>query len=157
MIIGLMSDSHDNVPLVKAAVKAFRERSVQAILHAGDIVSPFTARELLAAGAPVYAVFGNNDGEKKHLPEILEHIRESPYRFELAGRIFLLAHDRDAVPQSEIDSADVFVFGHTHLYHLDSGPPLVINPGEAGGWLTGRSTAAVLDTETLEVGKIELG
>jgi hypothetical protein len=32
-----------------------------------------------------------------------------------------------------------------------------INPGEAGGWLTGRATCVVIDTETLEADVIELG
>ena len=156
MKIGLISDSHDNVPLVKAAARIFSERAVEAILHAGDIVSPFTAKELLAAGIPVYAVYGNNDGEKKHLPEVLEHIYPGPHAFELGGRKFLLVHDRDSVTQDRFASADVFVYGHTHLYHVDTGPPLAVNPGEAGGWLTDRPTVAILDTETLDVEKIEL-
>jgi hypothetical protein len=36
------------------------------------------------------------------------------------------------------------------------GEPAKINPGEAGGWLTGRATCAVLDLGTLEAELCEI-
>jgi predicted phosphodiesterase len=56
----------------------------------------------------------------------------------------------------EANSADVIIYGHTHEVDIRIGPPLVINPGEAGGWLKGKSTIAILDTKTMEVELIEL-
>ncbi|MBS3813049.1 metallophosphoesterase family protein, partial [Candidatus Bipolaricaulota bacterium] len=46
---------------------------------------------------------------------------------------------------------DVIVYGHTHKIDVQQGKPLVINPGEAGGWLTGRSTVAILDLKETSV------
>lgn len=52
---------------------------------------------------------------------------------------------------------DVVVHGHDHTAKIAKvGSTLVINPGEAGGWLYGKSTIAVLDTEKLAAEIIEL-
>ena len=100
MKVGIISDSHDNLPLIRAALCAFADAGAEAIVHAGDIISPFAARELgyynTGAGLPLYAVYGNNDGEKKELPAILEGIRPGPRKFTLGAKRFLLVHDRGA-------------------------------------------------------------
>jgi len=44
--VGIMSDSHDNMPAIRAGVEFFNERKVDLVIHAGDLVSPFTAREI---------------------------------------------------------------------------------------------------------------
>ena len=51
---------------------------------------------------------------------------------------------------------DIIVYGHTHKLDVRGGETLVVNPGECGGWLTGRCTVAVLDTEYMEVEVREL-
>lgn len=156
MKVGIISDSHDNLPLIRAALRAFADAGAEAIIHAGDIISPFAAKELLGAGLPLYAVYGNNDGEKKELPAILEGIRPGHRKFTLDAKRFLLVHDRGALSPGDLEGADILVYGHTHGYRVEPGPPLAVNPGESGGWLTGTPTAAVLDTETMEVSKVLL-
>ncbi len=61
MLIGLIADSHDHVPHINQAVKIFKERKVEVVLHAGDFCSPFTVPPF--EGLPLKAVFGNNDGD----------------------------------------------------------------------------------------------
>jgi hypothetical protein len=47
----------------------------------------------------------------------------------------------------ERESFDVVVHGHTHLAGVHKkGRMLVVNPGEACGYLTGKSTISLLDT-----------
>lgn len=70
MRIGLIADTHDNVPMVEKAVALFNREGVSAVFHAGDYVSPFSVKTLM------------------------------------------------------------------------------VNPGECGGWLRGRSTVAIADLET---------
>jgi uncharacterized protein len=41
-LIGLISDSHDNLNAIRKAVEFFNRKEVKAVLHAGDLVSPFT-------------------------------------------------------------------------------------------------------------------
>jgi predicted phosphodiesterase len=43
------------------------------------------------------------------------------------------------------------VYGHTHKPDVrKNNGVLVVNPGETGGWLTGKSTVALLDPVSLE-------
>jgi len=156
MIVGIVSDTHDYVTRIRDAVEAFAGLSANAIIHAGDIVSPFALNELLKANIPVHIVFGNNDGDRNHLSSIFPAIQTPPMKLELGGRRFLVTHESHKVTDDDLENADVFVFGHTHKYLCEPGPPLTINPGEACGWITGSPTAAVLDTETLKVTKIAL-
>jgi len=49
------------------------------------------------------------------------------------------------------------VHGHAHEAKVyRKGRTLIVNPGEACGYLTGRSTIALLDTSKLEVKIVEL-
>jgi putative phosphoesterase len=154
--IGLIADSHDNVPMIRSAVNAFLEAGVGAIIHAGDIVSPFAAKELLTATVPIRAVYGNNDGDTERLAEMIEGIRPGPWKFKLAGKNFLLTHDSEPVSEADLEGVDIFVYGHSHIYHFEPGPPIHVNPGEAGGWLTGIPTVALLDTKTMKITRVML-
>ena len=69
MKIGVISDTHDNIPLIKRAVGLFNRNGVGHILHAGDFVAPFSILPFNALKSPFTGVFGNNDGEKKGLTE----------------------------------------------------------------------------------------
>ena len=160
MIVGIMVDSHDHLRLTRSALEVFRERGAGAVLHAGDVVAPFAAKVLAELDAPVHAVFGNNDGERTGLAKAMD-ISACPRTFELGGRRIVVAHDLTEIPEEETARADVVVIGHTHAALVQSsgeqGKPLMINPGEAGGWLTGRATCSVLDTDTMEAEICELG
>jgi len=49
MLIGIMSDTHDDIAQTKKAITTFNQRNVDHVLHAGDIISPFmidTLKEL---------------------------------------------------------------------------------------------------------------
>ena len=50
MLIGVMSDTHDNVPLIEKAVALFNDRKVGFVIHAGDYVAPFALIIILVFG-----------------------------------------------------------------------------------------------------------
>jgi putative phosphoesterase len=55
------------------------------------------------------------------------------------------------------ESFNIIVHGHTHKAEVYSkGKTLIVNPGEACGYLTGKSTIAVLNTERREAKIIQL-
>lgn len=145
MKVGILADTHDNMPMIREAVRMFRERGAEAIVHAGDFVAPFALKALLEASIPLTGVFGNNDGEKRGLKSLCETLYEPPHRFELGGRTVVLAHDLLELTDDLIEGADLVVYGHTHSVAIEQGPPLRLNPGEAGGWLSGSATAALVD------------
>ncbi len=158
MKIGVISDSHDRLPALKAALAKLLERNVQAIIHAGDIVAPFAAKLLADVTAvPVHCIYGNNDGERQGLRRVLPQIREGPLRLELGGRRFLVNHDLDSLGQDELAGADVVVTGHTHHPEVRTRDGvLYLNPGECCGWTTGRCTLAIVDTDAMSAEIIEV-
>jgi putative phosphoesterase len=149
-VIGIMSDSHDNCDAVKRVVRFLRELKCELVIHAGDFVAPFAAKELKHLLCPVKAVFGNCDGEKRGLERTIQpfgEIKEAPYVFSHANRNFLVSHIHISVDKYAASGKyDVVVFGHTHKPEIrKSKGTLLINPGETGGWVSGKSTFALLD------------
>jgi len=161
MKIGLVSDTHDNLPMIAKAVKIFNRERVEMVLHAGDFVAPFTTQEFQKLRCKLIGVFGNCDGEKFYLRERFERakfeIYEEPYEMEVGGRKILLTHyDKLLGPLIKCKRYNLIVYGHTHKPLLQLGKTLVINPGECGGWLFGKSTIAIVDLEEMAGKIIEL-
>ncbi|MCS7217304.1 MAG: metallophosphoesterase [Candidatus Bipolaricaulota bacterium] len=153
MRIGVVSDSHDHLANLRRALALLRERGAELVLHAGDFVSPFVAEPFREAGLRVVGVFGNNDGDRLHLRERFAGVGElhvGPHELELGGRRILLMHEPRALEALAASGKyDLVVYGHTHRAEVREGRPLVLNPGELGGWLTGRATLALVDLALL--------
>ena len=153
MEIGLMADSHDNMHALQRAVDFFNERNVGAVLHAGDLVAPFTARKLNLLKMPLTITFGNNDGEKFGLCKVFAgKIFEPPHQLCVADKQVLMLHDPVQLGAFR-DSGhfDLILYGHTHEVEVRYGSTIVVNPGECGGWLSDKCTVAVWDTDSGEV------
>jgi len=154
MIIGLISDTHDRLPLIERAVKRLKEERVKLVLHAGDYISPFTAKPFANLDAPIIGVFGNNCAETETLRRVYSEVgadlRGYFAEVEEDGLRIALTHGH---LKSEMDKAmgdgyDVVVRGHSHRASVrEEKGILIINPGEVCGYLTGNSTVAFLDTE----------
>lgn len=147
MKLGVMSDSHDHLPMIRKAIQLFTKEDVEGILHAGDFIAPFAVKEIMKYRGKIAAVFGNNDGEKKGIIKLGLDVADGPRRLEMGNRVVLLCH---ALPEKR-DEADVVIFGHTHEVVLQKTGPILLNPGECGGWLSGKSTVALLDLRSLDV------
>lgn len=152
-----MSDSHDHLPAIRLAVGLFNRAGCSLVIHAGDVVAPFAARELQNLRCPVKAVFGNCDGEKEGLASVFREfgqITAGPLVFSHANLRFYVSHYPLEKPLVE---ADVVVFGHTHRAQVSrDGNLVVVNPGEVCGWVKGVSTVALLNPATLVVDIIPL-
>jgi len=159
-MVGIISDSHDNLPAIRKAVDAFNDAGCSLIVHAGDYIAPFTAREFGKLHGDFIGVFGNNDGEKKGLTAQFSRfgkLYEPPHEFTYRGIAFAVMHDPEALGDfMKRRDVDVVVYGHTHEIDIRPGKPLVINPGECGLWLTGRSTVVFLDLEGMKTDIVDL-
>jgi putative phosphoesterase len=154
MKVGILSDSHDALPCVAAAVALFKSEGVELILHAGDIIAPFTARLLAESGIPVRAVYGNNDGEKRGLARVLESICEPPLRLDISGIPVVMVHSEDQAGESD---CKVVVSGHTHKASIRTQNGVTfVNPGECCGYLTGRRTVVIWDVPDMSFEVVEL-
>jgi putative phosphoesterase len=164
MIVGLISDTHDRLHFIDKAVQRLNKENVELVLHAGDYVAPFVASHFKPLKAPLIGVFGNNDGDrvllKKKFAELGADLR-GRFAFVLVDglRIALIHGDQTELMRSllELESHDVLISGHTHAMKIyRKGKTLVINPGAVCGYLTEKSTIAILDTKTLNARSIEL-
>ena len=72
MIIGLISDTHDNIQNIQKATSLFNDKNVSFAIHAGDVVSP----EAVGAFSRVklIGVLGNNDLEIDGLANAFDKI-----------------------------------------------------------------------------------
>jgi putative phosphoesterase len=156
-MIGILSDTHDNLEAIRKAVEYFNEQKVSIVLHAGDHVAPFTVTEFKKLACPLVAVYGNNDGERKGLMRSFAEMNtEIKDYVELVfeGKKIALYHGTITELTSALISGgeyDVVVRGHTHVPEVkQEGKTLVINPGEACGYLTGKKTVCMLDLSRME-------
>ena len=159
MFIGIMSDTHDNLPLVKKAIEVFNTRDVQHLIHAGDYTSPFTLKLFRDLKCEYTGIFGNNDGDKLLLQERAGgRIRPQPHVFTLHGRKIVVMHEHHVIEAlAESGHFDLVVYGHTHEADIRKvGSTLVVNPGEVGTWLYGKSSIAIADLEKMNAELIHL-
>jgi uncharacterized protein len=165
MLIGAISDSHDNLPQIEKAVKTLNALKVGLVLHAGDYVAGFVVPQLAKLNCPLIGVFGNNDGDhellKKRFSETTNcTIHDRFTQVTLDGcRIALLHGHETELLKAIIDSGyfNAVIHGHSHGKGIEQkGKTLSINPGELCGYLTGKPTIALLDTAKNEAKIIEL-
>jgi putative phosphoesterase len=165
MLIGIISDTHDNLPMVEKAVTRLNEEKVSLVLHAGDYVAPFVIPKFKALNAKLIGVFGNNDGDhellKKRFSETTNcEVRERFALIDAEGfKIALLHGDETQLLEAltTCRSLDAIVHGHAHTTRTENkGNTLIINPGEVCGYLTGKSTLALLDTAKKEAKIIQI-
>ena len=156
MLIGLISDTHDNLPMVEKAVKQLNDEKVNLVLHAGDYISGFVIPKFKALNCKLIGVFGNNDGDH----ELLRKRFSETTNCEIHGRftevdidgfkIALLHGDETELLYALINHGnfDAIVHGHSHAHVAqNNAKTLIVNPGEICGYLTGKATMAILDTE----------
>jgi len=171
MRIAVLSDIHDNVWKLDAALAAVRD-STNAMLCCGDLSSPFIAHQIgRGYPHPVHIVFGNNDGDQFRItanaakyPHLTIH--GEMFTGEFDGRKFAMNHfDAIARPMAASGMYDVVCFGHNHTHEITLvGKTLAINPGAIMGAAfradgTRRevaSTYMVHDTATGEVESFEV-
>ena len=153
MKIGIMADSHDNMPAIGKAVSVFNDAEVSLVIHAGDLIAPFVSKPLGDLEMDFVAVFGNNDGERFGLGQVFQdQIHRAPYLMNYSGKNILILHEPDNLNALRASRCfDAIVYGHTHDVDIQKGESLVINPGECGGWLRGRRTVALWDVESGDV------
>jgi putative phosphoesterase len=137
-------------------VDFFNNAGVEAVVHCGDIVAPFALRWFKKLRCKnIYGVYGNNDGEKAGLKKLADSngwvFGVQPLRVELGGRVIMVVHEPEgigaALARAEVD---VVLWGHLHKKSFENRDgKILLNPGEGGGWVYGKSSVAILDLETL--------
>lgn len=139
MLLGLVSDSHDNVPMCEHVAAFFRERGVDTVFHLGDVTDPSSLAPF--EGLPLVVVRGNNDED--HWPTSWQQefagVRVGATHGHLRGELARLARE-----------SDVVLHGHTHRRRADrEGRALLVNPGAL--FRTPLRTCALLELPSRKV------
>ncbi len=135
MRLAVLSDIHDNVWKLRAALAALQDTDV--LLCCGDLCSPFVIH-LLARGYPrdIHLVFGNNDADTFRIsrnaaayPHL--HLHGELMAQSFGGRRVAMNHfDSLAYPLAASGQFDAVFFGHNHVREVRrEGAALAVNPG----------------------------
>ena len=164
MIICLLSDSHDHIPLIDAAVADAKALGAEAVLHCGDVVAPSTLHCLKKHGLPVHVIHGNNTGDLYTLgrlaadPDNIVHYHGMDAGIELGGRsIFLVHYPHYARAMAATGDWDLVCCGHSHkttqqcIPNIKGGETLLLNPGTIGGVGRARATYMMVDLDTMQL------
>lgn len=172
MKVCILSDSHDHIPLIDAAVADARAAGAEAVLHCGDVVAPSTLQCLNKHALPVHVIHGNNQGDLLVLARLAAK-QDSMIQYhgmdagvELAGkRIFLVHYPHYARAMAATGDWDLVCCGHSHKVSIEQisntkgGETALINPGTIGGVGRDRATwiLADLDTMSFEIREVPKG
>jgi putative phosphoesterase len=158
MLLGVVSDTHDNQDVIAAAVELFAGE-VDAVIHCGDIVAPFSASQF-NEDFDFYAVRGNNDGEwalQDAVRPFGSYLGEMG-ELSLGGKRIAAYHGTSQpIVDALVDSGtyDYVFHGHTHArVHEEADNGTVrINPGGIGTGPdeTQPPAGVIVDTDTGEV------
>lgn len=176
----IISDTHDNMPIIRKLLDVMRQIEPDIITHCGDFISPFVIRAFKESNIKMIGVWGNNDGDK---PTILRIIKESeinidpqPLEMRIGDLDMFVAHGWGTVEKTKkiIYSLakqapyKIVIYGHTHSPDIsiirgekienfssqqeleikpDEFKTMILNPGEACGYLTGESTYIVMEID----------
>lgn len=162
MKVCIVSDSHDNRPLLEAAVRAAKQEGAEAVLHCGDVVAPSTLSVLKPFGLPVHVIHGNNPGDVymmariANMPSSLVTFYGQDAGIELGGRkIFLVHYPHYARALATTGDWDLVCCGHDHearietVRNIKGGETRMVNPGTVGG-VAAPATWVLGDLATME-------
>jgi putative phosphoesterase len=159
MKLAVVSDIHDNIWALKAALASLRE--ADALICCGDLCSPFVLG-LMAAGfrGKIHVVAGNNEGDWRRITQVAAghghvHLYGEFFQDTIGGMRVAANHYPDiALPLADSGRYDLVCYGHNHRFAIEQrGAALAINPGALLGYdpVAGQdipSTFMVYDTDT---------
>lgn len=162
-MIGVLSDTHNNITNLQLALDVFRKAGVDTIIHCGDLSRSELAHPLTEFH--VIFTFGNNDAASGEIQTILT--AQNPHNW--AGLIYtgvldgvrvavshghLLAETKALLRAGEYE----YVFtGHSHR-HKDEwiGSTRHINPGALGGMHPEPRSACLVDLARAQVQFVQI-
>jgi putative phosphoesterase len=153
MLLGIISDTHDDMSAIKKAVDIFNARSVSHVIHAGDLTSPFTFEVFEELNCGFSGVFGNNDGDRLLLKQkSAGNLFPQPLITALNGKRIVVVHEPDLVDAlADSEHFDLVIYGHTHRSEIRTTKgTLIVNPGKTARLNKGESTLAVVNLQSME-------
>lgn len=140
MKIAVMSDTHDHIGNLDAALARIGELEADMLFHCGDLCAPFVIEHLARFEGPVHVVFGNIDGDRFTIERVAERFPAVTLHGEVgfvetpSGTIAFTHRPEFALGLASTGSYRAVFFGHTHhRERREIGDTILLNPGELMG------------------------
>ena len=165
MRVAIISDIHDNAHNLVQALELIEKSDVEKIVFLGDFVGAAIANLLVSSTIPVYAIWGNNDGDKALITKFsLGKDSNLEIGFDIFDsieigdrRVFLSHYPMIAKSMAKSGDFDAVFYGHNHLKNKEMvGDCLLLNPGEIGAYKTGGATFAIYDSDNNDAEIVEV-
>ena len=165
MRFAILSDIHENYHNLLLCIQQLRTQQIDQVLFLGDFMNAGIARMLATAGFPVFAIYGNNDGDKLAIyhesvkGDSTMRVHPRTYAEFTRDKVrFFLTHHDDLVDIAVASGRyDVVCFGHTHRRSVEHrNGCIVVNPGELSAHKYGVATYAILDSQQKSCRLMEL-
>ena len=161
MLVGVVSDTHNNIKNIKKIIYLFNEEQVDLVIHTGDISKASTLEIFSNLNSPLVGVFGNNDRIEEGLKEVCEvydfNFQEPPLSLTLENKKVAVFHEPELIDDYIKDhkDTDLILHGHTHRYKEETvGDIIYFNPGESAGSMEGKSAIGLINMCNLKIKRI---
>ena len=114
MLVGVVSDTHNNIKNIKNIIDIFNNEKVDIVIHTGDITQPKTLRIFSNLSCPMIGVFGNNDRSEKGLEEACKDLnfdfKDPPFSISLKNKKIVIFHEPDPINDFIKEHQDIKFF-----------------------------------------------
>lgn len=162
--LAILSDTHDQVANLRAAIDYCNRAQVDVTAHCGDLISPFMLKQLTRFKGEVHLIYGNNIGDQrliadrcgKEFPNINHHGILGKFTVD-TYKVAIVHYPDQAHELASQSIYDVVCCGHSHVPMIKQFEhTLLINPGS----LLGENDQAgfvILDFAAGTTQRIEVG
>ena len=161
MLVGVVSDTHNNLQNVRRLVELFNQEGVELVIHTGDISQPKTIDCLSDLDCKVIGVFGNNDIDELGLKESIQKnefsFQHPPLLQVIERKKIAVFHEPDFIEEflEKNKDIDLVLHGHTHRYFNEKIKGVtVFNPGECAGMMKGKNAIGIVEFPSLNIKRI---
>jgi putative phosphoesterase len=161
MLIGVVSDTHNNLKNINQMISLFNKENVGVVIHTGDIANANALRKFSSLNAALIGVYGNNDRNEIGLEEVAEKYSfdfdPPPKIIKLSNKKIAIFHEPELIEATLAKNSDIDIalHGHTHRYKEERlNNTLIFNPGESAGMLKGKNAIGVIDLVSMNIKRI---
>ena len=161
MLVGVVSDTHNNIKNIENIINIFNKEDVDLVIHTGDISKAETLSLFSRLDCPMVGVFGNNDRFEKGLKEVCYeynfNFQDPPLSLTLEDKKIAIFHEPELIDRYIKEHIDVqlIIHGHTHRYREETLNDIIFfNPGESAGSLEGKNALGIINLDNLEIRRI---